>query len=457
MNSDRGHGVPASKEEVKHVSGPGSPSEVSNSRSSDDFPEGGFAGWATALGAFLIQFSTYGYSISFGVYQDFYTQTYITNETASTIAWIGSVNAFLYEIVGLLAGRLYDRGYFYHLLYGASFLQAFSLFMLSLAHPNNYYQVFLAQGIGSGCAAGLLYVPSLAVLSHYFDKRLKQAMTFASSGAYLGAVVHPIMLNNTINGQLGFANGVRASAAFVTGLLLIACLLMRTRLPPSASGADFVVAAKKCSRDSAFIFGCLGLTIFVTAFYYPLFYLQLDAVRHGFGKTFSFYSVCFPFLIPRLFNADMWMRTRKLVIMNAASFIGQLSSTLLVGFFPVPTLTIIATFCCTVILFGMIGVSTVAGMVVFGILYGYFAGVFIALWSPLMTILTPDLSELGVRMGIICAVMGPPISGALLTPAYIWWRGAVFNGVAGAVGCTMFIIMQYILVRRSNGMRTATA
>jgi len=227
------------------------------------------------------------------VYQDFYAQTYITNETASTISWIGSTNAFLFEICGLLAGRLYDRGYFYHLLYGASLLQAFALFMLSLAGPDNYYQVFLAQGIASGCAGGLLYIPSMAVLSHYFDKRREQVMTFASSGAYLGAVVHPILLNNTLNGALGFANGARASAALISGLLLIACLLMRTRLPPSESHTNFLVAAKKCGKDSAFIFGCLGLAIFVAAFFYPLFYLQLDAVRHGLGKTFSFYSVVF--------------------------------------------------------------------------------------------------------------------------------------------------------------------
>lgn len=61
--------------------------------------------------------------------------------------------------------------------------------------------------------------------------------------------------------------------------------------------------------------------------------------------------------------------------MNAASFIGQLSATVLVGYLRVPTVIIIATFCCTVILFGMIGVHTVAGVVVFGVLYGYFAGI----------------------------------------------------------------------------------
>lgn len=61
--------------------------------------------------------------------------------------------------------------------------------------------------------------------------------------------------------------------------------------------------------------------------------------------------------------------------MNAASFIGQLSATVLVGYLRVPTVIIIATLCCTVILFGMIGVRMVAGVVVFGVLYGYFAGI----------------------------------------------------------------------------------
>lgn len=102
----------------------------------------------------------------------------------------------------------------------------------------------------------------MAIVSQYFNKRREQVMTFASSGVYLGAVVHPIMLNNLINGQLGFANGVRASAALISGLLLVACLLMRTRLPPSESHANFLITTKKCSRDSAFIVGCLGCVVF---------------------------------------------------------------------------------------------------------------------------------------------------------------------------------------------------
>lgn len=33
------------------------------------------------------------------------------------------------------------------------------------------------------------------------------------------------------------------------------------------------------------------MSIFTMGFYFPLFYLQLDAVTHGINETFSFYSV----------------------------------------------------------------------------------------------------------------------------------------------------------------------
>lgn len=33
------------------------------------------------------------------------------------------------------------------------------------------------------------------------------------------------------------------------------------------------------------------MTVFATGFYFPLFYIQLDALTHGLDKTFAFYSV----------------------------------------------------------------------------------------------------------------------------------------------------------------------
>ena len=33
------------------------------------------------------------------------------------------------------------------------------------------------------------------------------------------------------------------------------------------------------------------MTLFIMGFYFPYFYLQLDAVRHDVGETFAFYAV----------------------------------------------------------------------------------------------------------------------------------------------------------------------
>lgn len=107
--------------------------------------------------------------------------------------------------------------------------------------------------MGSGIAAGLLFVPSTAVTAHYFRRKRTLVLTFVATGSSLGATIHPIMLNHLLNGPLGFSNGVRASAGLITVLLLIACLCMRTRLDSPTTPVNYVAAARKCIRDVPFI------------------------------------------------------------------------------------------------------------------------------------------------------------------------------------------------------------
>ena len=74
-----------------------------------------------------------------------------------------------------------------------------------------------------------MYVPSFAILSHHSKRRQTTTMTIVTSGATLGGIVSTIMLNGLLNGPTGFKMGVRISATFITSLLLILCILMRTR------------------------------------------------------------------------------------------------------------------------------------------------------------------------------------------------------------------------------------
>ncbi|KAG2120075.1 MFS general substrate transporter [Suillus cothurnatus] len=424
----------ASKSALERVKSAGEPSHADHLDLSD-FPEGGVTAWGTVLGASLIQFCGPGYTSSYGVFQDFYTQTYLTNSSPSAIAWIGSVNALLIFSVGLVSGRLLDRGAFYQVMKIGCLLQCLFLFMLSLAKPNGYYQIFLSQGIGSGVAIGLTHVPSIAVVSHHFQRRRAFTMGLVVTGASMGSILHPIMLNNLINGRLGFANGVRASAGMIGGLLLIAYLLMHTRLPPQPRAVSYTRVLQNSSRDHAYICACLGMTAFEVGFFFVVFYLQLDSHLHGLSKGFSFYS---------------------LTILHTGSFIGRLTGGVVSAYVGIPNTIIGCSFISSAVIFSMIGLRSVTSVALIGISYGYFSGGFVAVMAPLISYLTPEVSDIGARIGIsstmsgIGSLLGAPICGAVLTSHYIWWRPAVLAGSIATSGTILFASMQFILKIRQK-------
>lgn len=131
---------------------------------------------------------------AYGVYQDYYVRTFLTNYSPSTIGWIGSVQLFFQFSFGIIAGRLFDGGYFYHMMIGASTLYVFSYYMLSLAQPQQFYQVFLSQGIAAGIGLGFLFLPSIGVVAHHFRRRRSFAMGIVVSGSSCGGLVFPVML-----------------------------------------------------------------------------------------------------------------------------------------------------------------------------------------------------------------------------------------------------------------------
>lgn len=54
--------------------------------------------------------------------------------------------------------------------------------MVSLAHTDTYYQVYLAQGIGLGIGAGILYIPALGVQAHHWKRHRGFAMGVVVTG-----------------------------------------------------------------------------------------------------------------------------------------------------------------------------------------------------------------------------------------------------------------------------------
>ncbi|KIK69482.1 hypothetical protein GYMLUDRAFT_237272 [Collybiopsis luxurians FD-317 M1] len=403
----------------------------------EEFPEGGLQAWATVLGALLVQLCGFGYITSFGIYQGIYYEP----DLVDNFLQLDREHQCFHNGYGRLAGRETVRQRLFLPPYNWRCHSGITLSLhvvvggaksvLSGMHTNlasappsvllpHVPQVFLCQGLGVGIATGMMYVPSVAIISHHFQRRRALAMTLVACGSSLGSIIHPIMLNNLLT-RIGFANATRANAGLVSGLLLCGCLLMRTRLPPNAAPIGLREAFVKFAKEKAYACATIGLFIFSIGYFYPLFYIQLEASVHGMSPTFVFYI---------------------LVILNGTAFLGRLTSSLFVQRLGVANLLTFGMGACSVIIFGMIGLGEgtggreTASFVIIAALYGFFAGAYISLTSPLLAGFADNQAEIGARIGIgfafagIGSLIGGPIDGALATNRFIWWRSDLFSGVS---------------------------
>ncbi|KAM3499930.1 hypothetical protein MY10362_006862, partial [Beauveria mimosiformis] len=94
-------------------------------------PDGGLTAWLQVLAGHLIVFNTWGYIISFGIFQPYYEQQLALDPSA--VSWIDSVQICLVLLVGAFSGRLFDAGYFGQMLVVGALVQLVGIFAASAA------------------------------------------------------------------------------------------------------------------------------------------------------------------------------------------------------------------------------------------------------------------------------------------------------------------------------------
>lgn len=116
------------------------------------------------------------------------------------------------------------------------------------------------------------------------------------------------------------------------------------------------------------------MTLVFCGLYFPLFYIQLDAVKHGLNPTFAFYLVRTPFQIIISLQILKTGRRFQISILNTSSIAGRILPGFSARRVGVANTTLIFGAFCGVLNFAMLGVRHVADFVVFAILYGFFSG-----------------------------------------------------------------------------------
>ncbi|KIA75822.1 hypothetical protein HK57_00436 [Aspergillus ustus] len=396
-------------------------------------PNGGIRAWLQVLGSFFLFFNTWGIINSYGVFQTFYEEEMMVGSSSSTISWIGSLQSFLIMFLGALTGPIYDAGFIAPLLYTGSFLVVFGHMMLSLCHT--FWQVLLAQSICVGIGAGLLFVPSIAVLSNYFTTKLAFAVGIAASGSSVGGVVYPILIRE-LQSTIGFGWAVRVAGFLALFGLSLACFVMTMhKLPPPAHRRKFTDWS--AFKEPPYTLFNTGMFLCFMGLYVPYYYIESIAIQeHITSERLAFY------LLP---------------IINAASTFGRLAPGYLSQWIGPLNLLIPASLISGALALALLAIHTQSSLLAFCALYGFFSGSLVSLSGPVLVRLSPHPGVIGTRMGMcftllgIALLIGTPVSGAILDGhgARPTW---VYSGVLTLVGGGVIAIARVSMVTEWKGV-----
>lgn len=234
-------------------------------------PDGGRTAWLQVLTAHIVIFNTWGYINSFGLFQTYYVST--LSRSPSDISWIGSIQVFLLFFIGTLSGRGADAGYFRTLFAAGLFMQLLGVFMTSLC--TSYWQLFLSQGICTGLGNGLLFCPSLSVLSTYFKEKRAQAIGIAACGTATGGIVFPLIAQQLLP-KVGFGWTVRIMGFLMLATMSFPLAFSRTRLPPRQTGPLVEWSAFK---ELPYLLYAIGITLCFWGLYFAYYYVSFLVVQ----------------------------------------------------------------------------------------------------------------------------------------------------------------------------------
>ncbi|TFY53571.1 hypothetical protein EVJ58_g9380 [Rhodofomes roseus] len=376
----------------------------------DNAPDGGTKAWLQVLGAFFILFNSWGIFNSYGAFQTFYEQDLLNSSSISAISWIGSIQGFLLLLVGSLTGPIYDKGHFRVLMIVGTFLMVFSLMMTSLS--TKYYEIFLSLGVVFGLGSGCVFVPGVAIVSTYFNKRRGLAVGITTSGSSIGTVVY-LSVFHQLQPKIGFPWTVRVMGFICLATSAVSIAVMQRRIAPPTRRSLF---DSRAFTELPFTLFCIGNALSFMGTYIPFFEAPTFATaRTSAGSTLSFYF---------------------LAILSASSTIGRLLPNFLADRTGPLTMLVVCATITGVIALSWMAVHTVGGFVAFCVLYGLFSGSLVSLPPAAIASLTDDHTRLGTRLGMAFMLagfgllIGNPVAGVLVDlRTGEFWKAIVFNGV----------------------------
>ncbi|GAB7322448.1 hypothetical protein MBLNU13_g03389t1 [Cladosporium sp. NU13] len=257
-----------------------------------EYPEGGLRAWLVVFGSFCGMTAGFGYMNTIGIFHAYLGNHQLAQYGEQAIGWVFSVYVFLSFFCGVQIGPVFDA-------HGPRWILAIGTVCLLLsaflmAECTEYWHFMIVFGVLGGVGTSLIFTPAVSAIGHWFYVKRANATGIAAAGGSVGGIIFPLMLQQLFP-QVGWAWSSRVLGFIFIGLLAMANLLIRSRLPPKPGGSvlpDFTIF-----RDIPFLMCTLGTFFMEYGLFVPITYLASYTLRTG--AT----SDAFAYQIIAIFNA----------------------------------------------------------------------------------------------------------------------------------------------------------
>ncbi|KAK4622274.1 MFS transporter asaE [Fulvia fulva] len=388
----------------------------------------GYQAWVALFGAFLSNGLIWGFALSFGVMQEYYTSNEPFSSKPGGIAAIGTTCTGLMYLTMPVCLFVFQRHPGLRKMAMYVSLPTVAVALVGASFAKTVPQLLVMQGVIYAIAGNALVIPTINYLNEWFVRKKGLAIGVAIAGDGVGGAILPLVLQALLS-AVGFRWTLRIVAAILVVLASPLLFVLKPRLPVSAAQASPRIDPSFLRSPLFWVLQAAN-TSQALGYFLPINYLPTIAEALGLSSTLGSLTT---------------------TLINTAMVFGCIGVGTLVDRFDVTKVLLILSVIATITVFAILGVTTsVAPLFVFSVMYGLTASAYSTSWAGMIRDIQRkhDGADANLVFGLFAAgrgvgsIISGPLSEALLekSKGFSEAAGSTYGSEYGPIiifsGCT---------------------
>ncbi|KAI1629084.1 major facilitator superfamily domain-containing protein [Exophiala viscosa] len=359
--------------------------------------DGGVAAWRLLLVAFVFEALLWGFPLSFGVFQNYYSSLpeFKGNRYISVVGTIASGISYLGAPLSVPLVRRFSNYRTQMILVGWPLC---IVGLIAGSFANRLSTLILTQGVMYGIGFIIFYYPILTMVDEFWVRRRGMAYGFLCGASGASGAVMPLILQALLT-RFGYRTTLRAVAVALVVLTGPLIPLLRGRLGPQAN-RSLRTSWRFLGKPLFWIYSLSNLLMGL-AYFFPSLYLPSYATAGGLSVS----------------NGALLLTVMSISQVAGQWTFGYLSDKRLsLNTLMTVSLTVAAT--ATLSTWGL--ARSLPPLIIFSLLYGFFGAGYTAMWARMVSAIDAEPSAHQAMFGLFCFgkgvgnVLAGPISAGLL-------------------------------------------